>query len=85
MGFEFPERLAQLLLDAIDLMEESAAVDLHLAAAEFPVRSEKEVIFEELVLPFRKGPAAHQTKVGDKFLIFQAPYRFPLASRVGLE
>jgi hypothetical protein len=83
--FEFSERLSQLLLNTVDLVEESAAVDFQSAAAEFPVRSKEKMKFEELVLPFGECPAADKAKVSDELLVLEPPNRFPLASGVRFE
>jgi hypothetical protein len=46
----FPVNSAEFLLNAVDGVEERAAVDAHSAAAEFPVRSQQEVESENLVV-----------------------------------
>src|SRR5437879_10581230 len=43
VGFNFAENAAQLLFHTVYGVEESAAIDVHLPAAEFPVRSQQEM------------------------------------------
>ena len=85
MRLELTERLAKLLFDPIHLMEKSAPIDLQLAAAQLPVRTEQEMILEHLVLPLGESPPAHQTEVSDELFVFQSPHGFALATRIRLQ
>ena len=53
---KFAENPPQLLFDPVYLVEETAAVDFQLAAAQFPVRAQKKMVFEQGVLGIVKLP-----------------------------
>src|SRR5713101_5340856 len=58
VGFNFAENAAQLLFHTVYGVEESAAIDVHLPAAEFPVRSHQEMEAEGIVLEIGECTAA---------------------------
>jgi hypothetical protein len=63
-------------------MEERAAIDLHLPAAESPVRPEEEVVPEDQVFEFGQRPLADHLKIADIILIEAREYHlavFPAA------
>jgi hypothetical protein len=76
--FEFAKGLAQFLLNAVNLMKESAALHFELATAELPVRPEEEVELENFVLGFIQKTLADQTKIRDVFLVPPAPNLAPV-------
>jgi hypothetical protein len=73
IGFEFPKHAAQFLFDPVDGVEEIPAVHVKLRAAQFPVRSEQEVIVENAILRFRQSSFADQTKVCCKLFVLATP------------
>jgi hypothetical protein len=81
--FGFRKSAAQLLLDAIDDMEEQASVHTQLAAAQPPVGSEYEMIAEYPLLKFIEYPPADDTEVGQEFL--SLPRVAPPALTAGAE
>jgi hypothetical protein len=82
---EFAEHAPQLLLDPIDVVKEGAAVNVQAPAAELPVRAEKEMKIEELILVRIKRAAAYEDEVCGVLLVFSAPGDAPAASRRILE
>jgi hypothetical protein len=69
----FAESAAQLLLDAIDGVEEVSAVHVQAAAAQTPVGPQEEVKFEDPEVLFIQIPLGQQIEVGHIFFIFPAP------------
>src|ERR1700722_3534135 len=67
---QFAEDPSEALFDAVDHMEEGAAVYLQLAAAQAPVSAQKKVVLEDCVLYLVESAPADQTEVGDEFLLF---------------
>lgn len=85
MRFEFAEGSAKLLLNPVNLVEELATVDIELAATKFPVRSQQEVVLEDLILIRIQRTPAYKTEVGNKFLIFQPPHGFSLPAWISFQ
>jgi len=73
IGLEFAKDLAQFLFDAIDRVEEIAAVDVQAAAAQTPIGAEQEMKAEELVFFRCQRPAGDEREIGDVFFILAAP------------
>ncbi|HTA42835.1 MAG TPA: hypothetical protein VK789_10325 [Bryobacteraceae bacterium] len=78
--FEFSESPAELLLNTVNLMKESAAIYFQLATAEVPVCSEEEMKLENPVLRFIQKTPAHQAEIGDVFFVSPAPNLTPCLS-----
>jgi len=85
MRLQFTEGFAEFLLDAINAVKESAAIDIHAAAAQFPISAQKKMEFEEAVFFFGQSAPAHKAKIGHVLFVLQAPYRFAVAARISLE
>lgn len=85
MRLELAKRPSELLLDAVHLVEKRAAVEIQFSAAQFPIGAEQEMILEQPVLLLIEDAPAHQTEVGNKFLILQPPNGFSLSPGIGLE
>lgn len=69
----FPQGTAQLLLDAVNLVEEGSAIHLHLPAAELPISREQKMKTEETELLRREGSSGDQQKVRYVLLVFHPP------------
>ncbi|MBV8867390.1 MAG: hypothetical protein JO210_18480 [Acidobacteriaceae bacterium] len=82
MRFQLTERPSEFLLDAIHLMEKGPTVDIELTAAEFPIRSEKEMVSKDFVFAIGEGTPAYKAKIGNKLLVFKTPDGLPLPTRV---
>ena len=82
---QFTESFAEFLLNAINAMKESAAIDIHPAAAQLPIGAQKEVKFEEAVFFLGQSAPADKAEVGHVLFVLQAPHRFAVAARIGLE
>jgi hypothetical protein len=47
---QFPENAAEFLLNPVHRVKKSASINIHPAAAEFPIRSQQKMKFENLVI-----------------------------------
>src|ERR1700728_1883126 len=82
MRLQFPERAAQFLLNPVNLVEKGPPVDIQLAAAQLPIRAQKEMVLKNSVFVFVQRTPAHKTEVGNILLVFEAPNRFPLSAGI---
>jgi hypothetical protein len=62
-------------------MEEIPPAHLEFAAAQFPIRTQEEVIPKNAVLGLAQRPLANQAKVGRELLGFATPSASPILSR----
>jgi hypothetical protein len=68
---QFGDSASHRLLDSVHDVEKGPSIKLQLPAAEFPVRSQKEMKSEDLILEFIEHALPDQGEIGDVF--------FPLA------
>jgi len=67
------------LLDFVNRVEERTPHDVELPAAELPIRAEKKVIFENLILVGIECSPRNKSEIGDEFFVLAAPVEVPFA------
>jgi hypothetical protein len=72
--------MTQPVFNAIDGVEEIAAINVQASSTELPVSAEKEMVFEDLVVKTAQGPAANETEIGDILFILAPPRQPSLTS-----
>ena len=74
-----------MLLNAVDGMEKGAAIDLELTAAEFPVRSQKEMVPKYSVSELIQHAPAYKAEVGHVFFTLAGVCTPPLRALAQLQ
>jgi len=82
---QFAKDPSEPLFDPVDHMEESAAVNFQLAAAQAPVGAQKKMVLEDGVLDFVESAPADEAEIGDVFLLLAGVDSPAFASPAKLE
>jgi hypothetical protein len=85
MWLQLAKCFTQPLLNPVYLMKESPTIETQFPAAELPIGTQQEVVFEDAVLTLTEGSPAYQTKVCDELLILQTPNGSALPARIRLQ
>jgi len=70
VGFGFGVGTSQFLLHTIDSVEKCAAIDFELARAQFPVRTQEEIITKYAMLQFAESALGDKAEVRHELLLF---------------